>query len=62
MLNGKYDHLFPVETSQKPFYRFLGTPPELKRYVVYEGAHAVPREKLISETLEWLDKYLGPVR
>jgi pimeloyl-ACP methyl ester carboxylesterase len=62
MLNGKYDHFFPVETSQKPFYRLLGTPPDRKRYVVYEGGHSVPREKLISETLVWLDRYLGPVR
>jgi dienelactone hydrolase len=62
MLNGRYDHFFPVETAQKPFYRLLGTPPDRKRYVVYEGGHSVPREKLISETLDWLDRYLGPVR
>ena len=62
MLNGKYDHFFPVETSQKPFFRLLGTPADQKRYVVYEGGHFVPRTQLISESLSWLDKYLGPVR
>jgi len=62
MLNGKYDHFFPMETSQKPFYRLLETSPERKRYVVYEGGHSVPHEKLISETLDWLDRCLGPVR
>lgn len=62
MLNGKYDHFFPIETSQKPFNRFLGTPPARKRYVAYEGGQSVPREQLISETLDWLDRYLGPVR
>jgi eukaryotic-like serine/threonine-protein kinase len=62
MLNGKYDHFFPIESAQKPFFALLGTPAEHKRYVVYEGGHNVPRERLISETLQWLDKYLGAPR
>jgi dienelactone hydrolase len=62
MLNGKYDYFFPVEISQKPFFRMLGTPPERKKYIVYEGGHDVPRTALITETLAWLDKYLGPAR
>ncbi|MDQ3242820.1 MAG: protein kinase [Gemmatimonadota bacterium] len=62
MLNGKHDHFFPVETSQKPFFRMLGAPADRKRYVLYEGGHFVPRTQLIAESLSWLDKYLGPVR
>jgi pimeloyl-ACP methyl ester carboxylesterase len=62
MLNGKYDHFFPVETAQKPFFQLLGTPENQKRYVLYEGGHFVPRTQLIAESLRWLDKYLGPVR
>ncbi len=62
MLNGKYDHFFPPETSQKPFFRLLGTPAGEKRYVLYEGGHFVPRTQLIAESLSWLDKYLGPAR
>lgn len=62
MLNGRDDHYFPVETAQKPFFRLLGSPPDKKRYVVYEGGHFVPRTQLIVESLAWLDKYLGPVR
>jgi dienelactone hydrolase len=62
MLNGKYDFFFPTEIAQKPFFRLLGTPKEQKRYIVYEGGHDVPRTQLISETLSWLDTYLGPVR
>jgi len=27
-----------------------------KRHVIYDGGHNVPREKLIGETLDWLDK------
>ena len=62
MLNGKYDFFFPVKTAQEPFFRFLGTAPADKKYIVYEGGHDVPRTQLIAETLAWLDKYLGPVR
>ena len=61
MLNGKYDHWFPYETSQKPFYELLGTPDEHKKHYVYETWHMVPRDQMIKETLAWLDKYLGPV-
>jgi serine/threonine protein kinase/predicted esterase len=60
MLNGKYDFFFPLELSQKPFFQMLGTPPDRKKYIVYEGGHDVPRPALIRETLAWLDKYLGP--
>lgn len=62
MLNGKYDFFFPVELAQKPFFQMLGTPSDRKKYIVYEGGHDVPRTALITETLAWLDKYLGPVR
>jgi len=62
MLNGRYDHFFPVESSQIPFFRLLGTPAKDKKHVVYETGHAVPRKEFIRETLDWLDKYLGPVK
>jgi len=62
MLNGRYDHYFPVETSQRPMFRLLGTRPADKRQVIYDGGHFVPRPQLIKETLDWLDRYLGPVK
>ena len=62
MLNGKYDYFFPVDTSQKPFFALLGTPPENKRQIIYATSHIVPRPDLIKETLAWLDKSLGPVK
>ena len=61
MLNGRYDFFFPLDTSQEPMYRLLGTPEEHKRHVVAEGGHDVPRALLIRETLDWLDTYLGAV-
>ena len=62
MLSGKYDPYFATETSQRPMYELLGTPSAHKRWVVYEGGHFVPRVQLIKESLDWLDKYLGPVK
>jgi hypothetical protein len=34
-----------------------------KKHVIYEGGHgAFPRPAAVRESLDWLDKYLGPVR
>jgi dienelactone hydrolase len=57
MLNGRYDFFFPVETSQVPMFRLLGTPAAQKRYVLEDGSHFVARTRLIQEMLGWLDKY-----
>ncbi len=62
MLNGRYDHFFPVQSSQDPLFRLMGTPEKDKKHIVYETGHAVPRKEFIRETLDWLDKYLGPVK
>ncbi len=62
MLNGRYDHFFPLEESQKPLFRLLGTPEKDKKHVVYDTGHAPPRKDFIRETLDWLDRYLGPVQ
>jgi dienelactone hydrolase len=62
MLNGKHDMYFPLETSQKPMFNFLGTPAENKKMILYESGHLVPRAEFIRESLAWYDKYLGPVK
>jgi dienelactone hydrolase len=62
MLNGKYDNTFPLETSVRPMFDLLGTPPDQKRNVIAGGVHYVPRTTLIRETLAWLDRYLGPTQ
>ena len=61
MLNGRYDYLFPVDAAQKPMFRLLGTPAEDKRHLLYDSEHNLPRNEMIKETLNWLDRYLGPV-
>ena len=62
MLNGRYDWFFPLETSQLPMFRLLGTPEEHKRHAIFETGHVVPRSQQMKETLDWLDRYLGSPR
>lgn len=64
MVNGRHDRVFPLETSQKPMFKFLGTPDHLKKHVLYEAGHAVveARSQLTADVLAWLDAHLGPVR
>lgn len=65
MLNGRYDPGFPLEESARPMFRLLGTPEEHKDLVEFDSGHYIhpfKRNKLIKETLDWLDRYLGSVR
>jgi eukaryotic-like serine/threonine-protein kinase len=59
MPNGKYDYAFSYEKSVLPFYKLLGTPPRDKRLVLYETDHYIPKDEMIKEVLNWLDKYFG---
>jgi cephalosporin-C deacetylase-like acetyl esterase len=61
VLNGELDFFFPPETSQKPMFELLGTPAADKKRMVFPGGHSVPRSEMIKESLQWLDRYLGPV-
>jgi len=64
MINGRYDYFFPLEASQTPLFNLLGTPAADKRHTILEASHDVSplRQILMRETLDWLDKYLGPVQ
>jgi len=63
MLNGKDDFRFPLETSQQPLFKAIGTPEKDKRLVLYDGGHdTVTRLDAVKEALDWLDRYLGPVK
>ena len=61
MINGRSDFIFPPATSQEPLFHALGTEAANKRRVVFETNHMPVRHELMRETLDWLDKYLGPV-
>jgi len=63
MINGRYDNVSPYETSQLPLFRLLGTPEKDKRHRLFETQHLLfPRNELIKEVLDWLDRYLGPAQ
>jgi eukaryotic-like serine/threonine-protein kinase len=56
VLNGRYDLYFPVETSQRPLFQFMGTPSKDKKLVIYDGGHgAFPRPAAVRESLDWLN-------
>ena len=61
MINGRLDAVNPLETHARPFFDLLATAPQHKRFAIAEGGHFVPRAKLIRESLDWLDEYLGTV-
>ena len=62
MMNGRYDLAFPLETSQKQLFNLFGTSPDDKRFVLLEAGHAmVGFPASTRESLDWLDRYLGPV-
>jgi pimeloyl-ACP methyl ester carboxylesterase len=60
MINGRYDFVFPEDSSQKPLFTALRTPAKDRRYVVLNASHAPPSDLTIKEELDWLDHYLGP--
>ena len=59
MLNGEYDIVKPMETSQKAMFELLGTDLEHKKHYVTPAGHVVPREDTVRETLDWYDRYLS---
>lgn len=62
MVSGRYDYVFPLEMAQRPLFDRFGTTPADKRHVILEAGHGqLPRGDLIRETLDWLDRYVGPV-
>jgi tRNA A-37 threonylcarbamoyl transferase component Bud32 len=61
MLNGRFDSVFPYETSQKPFLKLYGAPADKKKQILFDGGHFLPRPMMVGESLKWLDQYLGPV-
>ena len=59
MINGRYDTVFPYETSQVPFFNQLGTPKANKRTVLSENGHIVAQDIMARESQAWFDRYLS---
>lgn len=61
MLSGQFDSMIPVGNAQR-YFALIGVPPAQKKHVIAIGGHFIPRDLLIREVLDWLDKHLGPTR
>lgn len=66
MLNGRHDFALPLEACQEPMFRLLGTRSADKRHVVFDNSGHFPNPselaEMMKQALDWLDRYLGPVR
>jgi dienelactone hydrolase len=62
LINGKDDFSASPE-AQARFLELLGSPADQKAHAVFNGGH-VPddRRQVIRATLDWFDRWLGPVR
>jgi dienelactone hydrolase len=61
--NGRYDFYYPVESNQKPYLRLFGTAEKDKQLRIYETGHCpLPKNEVTKDELDFLDKYLGPVK
>ncbi|HEX6576186.1 MAG TPA: SUMF1/EgtB/PvdO family nonheme iron enzyme, partial [Gemmatimonadaceae bacterium] len=61
MFSGEFDPMVPRENATH-YFDLIGTPDARKRQVWAIGGHFVPRALVIRETLDWLDRYLGPTK
>ena len=62
LVNGRNDFSAPAAARER-FIALLGTPAAHKQQVALDGGH-FPQDirSLVRHTLDWFDKYLGPVR
>ncbi len=65
MVSGRFDFGLPPETSQRPMLRLLAAPEPDKKLVWWDGSHGdmfSSYQMMVTETLDWFDRYLGPVK
>jgi pimeloyl-ACP methyl ester carboxylesterase len=58
MLSGEFDPMIN-RADAETYFSLIGVPDESKRHVIALGGHYIPRDLLIRESLDWLDRYLG---
>ncbi len=62
VLAGRYDPILETTVRGPRLFKLLGTPEKDKRLVFVDSGHSVRRgHDTVRETLDWLDRYLGPV-
>ena len=62
MMNGRYDSLISYESAVLPMFEMIATPAEHKVIKSYPTDHIPSKVDYVTEALNWLDKYFGPVR
>jgi eukaryotic-like serine/threonine-protein kinase len=60
MFSGEFDPMVPSDNSNR-YFALIGAADARKRHVKAIGGHFIPRPLVIRETLDWLDRHLGPV-
>ena len=61
MINARWDSFYPLETAGRPLFDNLGAPDDRKKLVVIDASHGVfsyDRNRVVAESLDWLDTYL----
>ena len=63
MLGGSRDSILPVDPNQRALFRSFGTPEQDKRMQIFQdaGHWPLPMNEVIRESVDFLDRYLGPV-
>jgi len=61
MVNGRYDFELKIETAIQPMFRSIAVSAADKRLAVFDSDHLPTLNEIVRETLDWLDRYLGPV-
>jgi pimeloyl-ACP methyl ester carboxylesterase len=59
MFSGEFDAMVPVANARR-YFELIGTAAADKRHRIALGGHYVPRDVLIRDSLDWLDRYFGP--
>jgi DNA-binding winged helix-turn-helix (wHTH) protein/dienelactone hydrolase len=63
MINGRMDHIFPYETSQRALLDLLGTDSDKKDHITYDGGHyQYGRNSVARNVTDWFDRHLGGAR
>ena len=60
LFSGEFDAMVPMENSNR-YFSLIGSSATEKRRVIAIGGHFIPRALVIRESLDWYDKFLGPV-
>ena len=55
MLNGKYDPIFPYDTSAEPMFKLFGTGVNNKKIITFESGHFVPGHEIIKYSVDWFN-------